>query len=69
MKCPWCGERLMVRRGFGAACLNLRCVWTGDECELMEPKPLGETVYWKPGFERTLNRVTVGAIRGEVENG
>ena len=71
MKCPECGERLTRTLRGMMVCRNRRCRWIGDAWRLSEPKPLGETVYWKPVFRGTLNRVTVGAIlhRGEVENG
>jgi hypothetical protein len=70
MKCPRCGERLVENLRGRVACLNLRCTWTGDEWSLLEPQPMGETVYWKPGWRDSLNRVTVGAIlHFEVDNG
>lgn len=68
MKCPQCGDNLTGTLRGRVACLNLRCTWRGDEWRLMGPQPFGETVYWKPGWRDSLNRVTVGAIadRGEA---
>lgn len=43
-------------------CLNQRCRWNGGEYSLLPVMPMGETVYWRPGFAGSLNRDTVGAI-------
>ena len=54
MKCPGCGDRLMASAFGRVVCAN--------GCRVLKPKRLGETVYWKPGFRDSLNRVTVSVI-------